>query len=290
MMRELLILNAATAGLTVFLLIGCRDSAVTETIRDGLTTPVPATASTSISEPPTASGTPTRTPLPTSTASDTAPIRTAGTILAREPGTVPLGIPIAEHPDNPNSGEQYFVRVAPETRIFEHTIDGIEPRSRQDLRPGQRVAVAFAGGIATSYPGQGTADEIIIFRTHTDGPADPNDLVVMTFQFSVFSFVGDIPPNDAFILRYADGTGNERQIHLCGGADAGSKPCNGSRSTFVTDVEVPRGSELTYTIYRVPGTDPTQLEVVESGREIMDLDLRANSHFRYGAANPGGFD
>ncbi len=54
-------------------------------------------------------------------------------------------------------------------------------------------------------------------------------------------------------------------------------------------MEVPRGTELTYAVEWIPATGAADAEIVERGREILDADMVATSHYRHGAPNPVGF-
>ncbi len=214
---------------------------------------------------------------------------TIGTITETGLGRTIL---LVEYPENPNNGEQIIVTVLDDARISKLMASGSTPATFGDLRTGMRVAVILVGALAESYPAQGTAGEIIILRTETDGPPDLQDTVTMDFEFNLST---GYPPNrslssnDDFLVSYEITGGNDGDSYFCGNAPEAPEPCSGSAGYNLL-IEVPRGAELRYEIKRLPEGDPTQAEIFESGREIMDIDLTTRSHYRYGAPNPGGYD
>lgn len=58
--------------------------------------------------------------------------------------------------------EEAFVSINSKTKIFIQSIDEIRSGDQKDLEIGVTVEVLFVGAIATSYPVQATAGEIII--------------------------------------------------------------------------------------------------------------------------------
>jgi hypothetical protein len=197
---------------------------------------------------------------------------------------------VVEHPDSPNDGEQYCIATSGNTRIIERTAEGDVPRTLADLRFGTRVAVLIDGPIETSYPAQAGASQIAIQRTSTDGPTDPSDLVTMAFDLSLFVLHGDVQAGDDFFVSYRVGDGDAVVAYFCGDVEPAPKHCAGRGSTYQIQIEVPRGSELHYEVIRTPGPLDGAPELLEANREIMDANLVNQSMFRYGAANPNGYN
>ncbi len=119
-----------------------------------------------------------------------------GTITRIEPSGGLGRILVEEHPDDPYGGDKDFATVTPGTRILERTAEDTVPRAFGDLQVGKRVTVTFLGGVLASYPGQGTAGEITILRTRTDGPTpDPHaGTVTQTFRLSLFTAGDGVSP------------------------------------------------------------------------------------------------
>lgn len=213
---------------------------------------------------------------------------TIGTIEQIEDRSDGRSVYIIEHPEDPNAGDQYYVTVTEQTPVFERTAHGVVRRTAADLQPGMRLTVAFLGEVATSYPAYARAAEVVIVRTETDGPTDPNDLVVMTFRHALITGFAPIPGGDAFYVAYSIADGASGDMFLCADHERAEKPCT-SGYGFERTIEVPRGAELTFTVYRLSRDNPVEPEVVKQGREVVDGSMITRSWYRYGAENPGGY-
>lgn len=247
-------------------------------------TPQPATAPTAAATTPRANAAP-ATPAATGEVGNWM----TGTITRIEPSGGLGRILVEEHPDDPYGGDKDFATVTPGTRILERTAENTVPRAFGDLQVGKRVTVTFLGPVLASYPGQGTAGEITILRTRTDSPTpDPHaGTVTQTFRLSLFAAPDGVPPGDDFSVSYSYSGGGGGERFFCGDDPRAPQPCAGC-GTYEVRVEVPRGAELTYAIERIPA-GAGHAEVVERGREVLDADMVAQSHYRYGAQNPGGY-
>lgn len=216
-----------------------------------------------------------------------------GTIVDVDVGGDVNSIHIVEHPGDPTAGEQYIVSARPDTRIAAWAATGAEPRLYADLEVGMRVVVAVDGAIQESYPALAGASHIFTMRSETEGPLESEDVVMVTFEHSLFNGFAPnapIPPGDAFYLSYSVAGGAPSQLYFCRGDLPAPVACDGDVATYEVRVEVSRGAELEYAVYRVLGTGSDREELVEQGREIIDADWETRSHYRYGARNPGGYD
>ena len=213
-----------------------------------------------------------------------------GTITKAEPvKNRSISIDVDEYPDDQSEGNRLHVAVSPSARVLEMTAGEPVRRPPADLRVGRRVAVTCRGPIATSYPGWAEAHEVAILRERTEGPSEGRsaDTVTMTFQLSLFNLGGKVPSGDDFYVSYSIRGGRSGELHFCGDDPGAPERCRGSGGTYELAVEVPRGAELSYTVRREPAIG--KAEELDVGREMMDLNLVAESHYRYGAANPDGF-
>jgi hypothetical protein len=283
---------AALTVVAILLLSACRSDDATGARGDN---PPPAASPTNTARPQNSTTTPAATPATSATAASEDQliccITTTGTITEIQPGYEALGkLLVMEHPEAPISGEQILADIYTDTTILEWTTTGAEPRAFAALRVGRRAIVSLCGAVATSYPGQGRACKVELLRDQTDGPADPEDIVTLTFTLSLYDGFGDSPPpDDDFYVAYADAAGNSGELFFCGDDARASRQCRNHGTTYDLHVQVPRGTELTATVYRVSGPAPGTSEVVERFREIVDTDITSRAHFRYFASDPGGY-